>query len=102
MESVTFDGNSGVLAINGELTVYQAAQTHAEFNKAFASGLLKSLDLSGVSEFDSAGLQLVLSLRKSNAANEIALVAISPAVQSVLNLLQLEAQLLGKQWEAQA
>lgn len=97
-----FDSSSGVLAINGELTVYQAGETHAEFSKALASGLLKSLDLSGVSEFDSAGLQLVLSLRKSGAANDIALVAISPAVQSVLNLLQLEAQLLGKQREAQA
>jgi len=61
--------NTSTLALGPELTIAFAAASHQQLAEALAhdSGTL-TLDLSGVSEFDSAGLQLLLATRRSLAA----------------------------------
>lgn len=52
--------------ISGELTVYRAAGLREEISRHIASGV-RRFDLSGVTDFDSAGLQLLAATRASAA-----------------------------------
>ncbi|MEO8299169.1 MAG: STAS domain-containing protein [Burkholderiales bacterium] len=82
-----------VLRIEGEFTVYRAAELKSLLLDAVASEPLVEVDLSAVSELDTAGLQLLmLAKRSALAANrELRLVKHSPAVVDVLQLLDLAA-----------
>jgi anti-sigma B factor antagonist len=72
------------LVLEAELTIRQAAELREQLLQACAAGV-SALDLSGVTEFDSAGLQLLVACQRS--ANELGrslqLRTPSPTVQPV-------------------
>ncbi|WP_245964857.1 STAS domain-containing protein [Trinickia dinghuensis] len=84
-----------MFAIEGELTIYRAAELHAEFQRAVIGTGSFFLDLSAVTEFDSAGVQLLLAARRSvlAAGGEWRIAASSDAVREVLDTLGLYAGL---------
>lgn len=80
---------NGELRIDGELTIYRAsevAQTLFAAIRAHDGDV--SLDLSAVTEFDTAGLQLVLMARRLAETNGRSLAVVQPSecVLEVLNL----------------
>lgn len=81
------------LHIEGELTIYRAAELKAELLAAVAQHNRLAIDLSQVSEFDTAGVQvLMLAKQAARAAEgELQLQAHSPAVLEVMQLLDLAA-----------
>jgi anti-anti-sigma factor len=83
-----------LLKFDGGLTIFQAAERKPELLHILArsEGTL-ALDLSGVDEIDTAGVQLLLLLRREAAAQQRALdvVAYSPAVLAVFDLLHLHS-----------
>jgi anti-anti-sigma factor len=86
---------SSTLALDGELTIQQAAAVRERLLAALAAGL-RCLDLGQVSECDSAGVQLLLAARKSaeDAGLPLTLAPVSEPVREVLVGYGL-AQLLG-------
>lgn len=80
------------LAVEGELSIYRAAELKAALLGAVAAGDALELDLSKVNEMDSAGLQLVLlAAREARAAGKrFAIAARSPQVEEALQLCGLE------------
>lgn len=78
------------LRLDGELTIYRAAELKTALLLALGRAAdTLVLDLSGVSEIDSAGLQLLLLLRAESAAagRRLQLAAPSEAVQELVALL---------------
>ena len=84
------------LCIEGELTIYRAAELCAILKTALAGlsgdGDLQ-LNLAGVTEMDSAGVQLLMAAQKSARAaqRELRLVGHSAAVLEVFETLDLAA-----------
>ncbi len=87
-----FDEESGCLAVLGELTIYQANAAMEGLRSAFASWNLSKIDLAGVTEVDTAGLQwlLVASHLSANSEESVILVNHSQPVIEVLALLGME------------
>ena len=76
--------------IDGEMTIFTAAELHAELWPLWQEGEARSteIDLSDVIEFDSAGLQILL-VAKACAVRQggaLRLIEHSPAVLDVLEL----------------
>jgi anti-anti-sigma factor len=88
----TRDGHL-LLLVSGGFTIFQAAEYKPQL-----LGVLDNtddvleLDLSGCDELDTAGLQLLLLLRREAGAQykQLLLGGVSPAVRNVLNMLQLQ------------
>jgi anti-sigma B factor antagonist len=80
-----------VLNLDGELTIYRAAEIKQTLLAALDASAVVEVDLSKVSELDSAGVQLLmLAKQTATAANrELRLTAHSPAVLDVMDLLNL-------------
>jgi anti-sigma B factor antagonist len=78
-----------VLRIEGELTIFRAL----ELKPALLGTGLREIDLSGVTELDTAGVQLLMLAKKTaqSAGRELRLVAHSPAVIEVFELLNVAA-----------
>jgi len=74
-----------------ELTIYHAAQLKEELLAPLAQAQAIELDLSQVAEIDSAGLQLLVLLKREAAAagKRLSLVGHSPAVLNVFDLYNL-------------
>lgn len=83
------------ILLEGELTIYTAAETFARLRAELEGQDLCALDLSAVAEMDGAGLQLLLWLKQTCEAREIAfqIAAHSEAVAEVAALLHLAPQL---------
>jgi anti-anti-sigma factor len=79
------------LRLAGALTIYTAAQARNEIPSRLAEHGATVLDLSGVEELDTAGVQLLLWLKQEARRGGCActLVNHSPAVVEVLDLLKL-------------
>lgn len=80
--------SAGVLRIEGELSIYRAA----ELKQALLSEPApREIDLSGVTDIDTAGVQLLMLAKKQAQAQqrELRLVAHSAAVSEVFELLNL-------------
>lgn len=88
----TRQGALACLAVEGEMTIYRAAELKPVLLDAVRTHDAPALDLSAVSEFDSAGVQLLLAARLEAArlGKPFAVTAASPAVREVLALLGLE------------
>ncbi len=82
--------NPSVLRIEGELTIFRALEIK---DQLLTEPLPQEIDLSGITELDSAGVQLLLLAKKTalEAQRELRLVAHSPAVIEVFELLNLAA-----------
>lgn len=59
------DGETRAVRIEGEMTIYRALELKEQLLAALAPGGGLELDLSGVTEVDSAGVQLLLAARKT-------------------------------------
>lgn len=81
-----------VLHIQGELTIFRAAELKPQI---LGKAPPAAIDLAGVTEIDTAGLQLLLLARRTALAEQRALPLLSPsvAVREVFALLNLDAHL---------
>jgi anti-anti-sigma factor len=82
--------SGSVLRIAGELTIFRAA----ELKELLLSDLApQEIDLSAVTEMDSAGLQLLMAAKQAATAKKssLRLVAHSAAVMEVFELLNVAA-----------
>ena len=86
--STAVEIKSGRLAVNGEMTVYAASALQQALHDAALPEIGPvELDLTEVTEFDTAGVQLILVLRKRAAeANRPFSVIASPNVRDALTL----------------
>lgn len=88
----TRDGHLRLL-VNGGFTIFQAAEYKPQLLGVIdnADDILE-LDLSGVDEIDTTGLQLLLLMKREAALQykQLFINGISPAVQSVIDMLHLE------------
>jgi anti-anti-sigma factor len=80
-----------VVYIEGEMTIYRAAELKQTLLTPIAEGAVLEFDLSRVTELDSAGVQLLMLAKRTAQAkqSELRLVAHSPAVLDVMGLLNL-------------
>lgn len=85
------------LQIAGDMTIYTALELKQQLVASLTAGPALEVDLSAVSELDTAGLQqLVLARRQAmRSGRPWRLVAMSAAVQEVLALLRLEDYFTG-------
>ncbi len=79
------------LTIEGEMTIHRARELRRLFQEEMARSEGIDVDLSRVTELDSAGVQLIVAARKQAFAEgkEMRIVAHSAAVVEVLELLDL-------------
>jgi anti-sigma B factor antagonist len=80
-----------VLRIDGEMTIYRALELCTTLKAAIEGGGDIELDLAGVTELDSAGVQLLISAMQTAQAaqRELRLVGHSPAVLDIVEILGL-------------
>src|SRR4051812_8773795 len=57
---VQFNPETGDMALAGDLTIFSALDIREHLNQAFAAADRVTVDLGGVTEIDTAGLQLML------------------------------------------
>jgi anti-anti-sigma factor len=76
------------LILSGEQTIYQAADLHRMLVEALSKKEALEVELSGVSEFDSAAAQIMIWLQRECERLGLALALIEPS-QSVLDLVAL-------------
>lgn len=90
----SIDKPQGRLRLNCDLTIFQAAQLWPALQEALAQ--VQEVDLGAVNEFDTAGVQLLLMLKRAAAQHNrpLHLVNHSPALTEVLGLINV-AGLLG-------
>ncbi len=81
---------TNTLRIEGEFTIFRAMELKPVL---LATPLVDEVDLSGVTDLDTAGVQLLMLLKKTALAQQrdIKLVAHSPAVIEVFELLNVVA-----------
>jgi anti-sigma B factor antagonist len=79
-----------VLRLEGELTIFRAMELKPAL---LASPPVDEIDLSGVTEMDTAGVQLLMLAKKTALAQQrnVKLVGHSPAVLEVFELLNVAA-----------
>ena len=88
------------LLVDGEMTVYTCGELKPLLlQELTAHPDAAELDLSGVGEIDTAGLQLLLAARRhaSDAGRKLCLGKLSRAVTEVLELCWLDATLLPRE-----
>ena len=81
-------GNSARVSLAGELTIYSAAEIKAGLAEAMASANEIEVDLSGISEMDTAGLQLML-IAKRHPGKAVCFVNHPPPVLRLVDLANL-------------
>lgn len=83
--------NTTHLAIQGEMTIYTASEQKRALAEYLANCGELQIDLSGVDEIDSAGLQILMFLKRETVTRRInlSLIRHSQAVVEVMELLNL-------------
>jgi len=81
------------IAIDGEVTIYRAADLKLVVLEALRKTRVLEIDLSGVTELDTAGLQVLMLAKQSASAEqrELRLLQHSPAVMEIFQMLDLVA-----------
>jgi anti-sigma B factor antagonist len=81
-----------VMRVEGEMTIYRAAELKPVLLDAMRTQAAPALDLSAVTEFDSAGLQLLLVAREEAArlGKRLAVSAASSSVRDAFALLGMD------------
>jgi len=79
-------------ALEGEMTIYTAMELKDQLLAPLAQCAAVEFDLAGISEMDSAGLQLLIMAKREATASgkTLNLSGHSPAVLEILELCQLE------------
>jgi anti-sigma B factor antagonist len=96
METVPVQRDNGLIRVSGELTMHQAESLAPLLLASLPTdGSVAQLDLSDVSEIDTAGLQLILSAQREtvNRFASLSIVAASQVVRDTLVLFRQEALL---------
>lgn len=85
----TSQGAAACLAVEGEMTIYRAAELKPVLEEAVRTQEAPALDLSDVTEFDCAGVQLLLAARREaqQLGKRLTVRAASPAVRDACALL---------------
>ncbi len=80
------------LSIEGEMNIYHANEMQKEFLKHLEKCKSMELDLTGVSEIDTTGFQLLLQLKRecNEDGKEVLLTSHSPAILEVIELYGME------------
>jgi anti-anti-sigma factor len=93
MNSTPGAGAAARLRLDGELTIYRAAELKPLLMQALDAAPVLEIDLSGVTEIDTSGVQLLMLAKRRALAmrRELRLCAHSPAVIEVFELLDLAA-----------
>ena len=88
-------GGHPSLALAGDLTIYTVAQARKDLNQRLAGDAVLELNLSGLEALDTAGVQLLVWLKRTAAAHggTLTLAHHSAAVVEVLDLLKVTAEL---------
>ena len=93
MHTIDTDSQGGVcrVRLGGEVTIYQAAEVRQAISALLPAHDELEIDLSGVTELDSAGVQVLLVAKRDAAANGGAcrLVQHSPAVIEVFDAMNI-------------
>ena len=81
------------ISIDGEMTIYRAADLRVVVLEALRKSRVLEIDLAGITELDTAGLQvLMLAKQTANAdKRELRLLRHSPAVVEIFEMLDLGA-----------
>lgn len=85
-------GNSARITLAGELTIYTVAEIKARLIAAMDSADGIEVDLSGITEVDTAGLQLML-IAKRNQQKKVVFTKHPPAVLRLVDLANLGSTL---------
>lgn len=90
-EATGHENGTSLLRIEGEMTIYRALELKQLLLMQLEQSAALELDLGSVTEFDTAGVQLlILACRSARATQrKLRLVAQSPAVAEVLELLDI-------------
>ena len=91
--STSHDRKQNKVSIAGTMTIYDAADHKKELLNAFNTSDELEIDLSGVSEMDTAGVQLLVLLKREafKDGKQVRLVAHSAASLEVLEIYNLGA-----------
>jgi len=86
-------GTSATFRVDGEMTIYRAAELKQSLLEALIQSTDLEIDLSAVTELDTAGVQILIMLKAHAQATQrkLRLAAHSPAVLDVFELLNLAA-----------
>ncbi|NGZ83057.1 STAS domain-containing protein [Duganella aceris] len=81
------------IAIEGEMTIYRAADLKVTVLEALRRTRVLEIDLSGIIELDTAGLQVLMLAKQTAIADqrELRLLQHSPAVMEIFEMLDLVA-----------
>lgn len=84
---------TSMLRIEGEMTIYRAAELKQALLASLDQAEELEIDLTAVTELDSAGVQILILAKKQalEKHRKLRLIAHSPAVLDVLDLLNLAA-----------
>jgi len=84
---------NATLRIEGEFSIYRAAELKASVLASLNQTKELEIDLSAVTEIDTAGIQILVAIKKHALATQkiVHLVAHSPAVTEMLEMLNLVA-----------
>jgi anti-sigma B factor antagonist len=87
------DNAPHIVYVEGEMTIYRAAEIKETLITSIAESAVIEFDLSRVTALDSAGVQLLMLAERTARTrhSELRLVAHSPAVLDVIELLNLGA-----------
>jgi anti-sigma B factor antagonist len=85
---IQFDSENGEMALSGDLTIFSVLDIRERLNQAFAAADRITIDLEGVTEIDTAGLQLML-LAKHKTGKSLAFRNHSNVVRHLLGLANL-------------
>lgn len=79
------------VSLEGELTIYQASEVYEKLGKQLTACETLELDLHAVSELDTAGVQILLSLKQAATAEEKTMIMTlhSEAVVDVFELMNI-------------
>ncbi len=85
------DNDRSLLSIEGELTIYTAAEYKKYLVKNFITDKELEVDLEGVDEIDTCGLQLLAAMSKqlSDNGSEIKIIATSDVAKDALETSRL-------------
>ncbi|HYE38112.1 STAS domain-containing protein [Methylocaldum sp.] len=89
--TIEFTEESGALRLAGELTVYHAAEVKRPLMAMLQEKTELEIDLSGISEIDTAGLQLLMLAKKEadRSQKNLRLVSHSAPVLELMDLYDL-------------
>lgn len=90
---ITTETRSGIChaQVNGEMTIYTATECRNLLQQCLQSCEQAEINLSGVTEIDSAGVQLLIQAKREGVrlGKSIKLVSHSPSVMEIIDLFQL-------------